>query len=83
MTSFNVDSGSDQHLINNKEILNSQSPTHLSVSTATNTIFIAGTKGPLITSEIELRNQSTRLLVSHLPPPGYNEPHLLMVNVLT
>jgi hypothetical protein len=51
---FNVDSGTTLHLINNKNLLNSKSRTYQPITTATNTVFIADTKGPIHTIELPI-----------------------------
>jgi transposase InsO family protein len=43
------------HLINNKNLLYSKSPTYEPISTANNTVFIADTKGPIQTVELPLK----------------------------
>ena len=51
---FNVDSGTTLHLVNNKDILTSKSLTYQPISTATNAVFIANSKGPIDTLELPL-----------------------------
>ena len=66
-------------MINNKDLLTSKSPTHLSISTATNDIFAADVKGSLPTKEIVLREafasqalHENLLSVNQLAKDGYD-----------
>ena len=49
-----MDSASTLNLVDNKNSLSSQSPTHQIIATATNATFVADTKGPINTIELNL-----------------------------